>query len=181
MRIIKMVTIKNFVSAKTILLLLFSSFLFTNVVCKKDDVRPPIDSTQKTDNTKIPFKKQGEVYFQDKNKNLIQKIDAEIAETDDKRHLGLMFRDKLEENQGMFFIFQEEEPQGFYMRNTIIPLDIIFVNSKKQIVKIHKNTTPYSEKTLPSGKPAIYVVEVNGGFTDKYKIKEGDYIDWRRN
>lgn len=176
-----MMYFKNLKYLKILLLFLISVLLFTNVVCKKEDVRPPIDSTQKIDNTKLPFKKQGEVYFQDKNKNLIQKIDAEIAETDEKRHLGLMFREKMEENQGMLFIFEEQEEQGFYMRNTIIPLDIIFVNSKKQIVKIHKNTTPFSEKTLPSVKPAKYVVEVIAGYTDKYKIKEGDYVDWRRN
>jgi uncharacterized membrane protein (UPF0127 family) len=92
-----------------------------------------------------------------------------------------MFRESMDENQGMLFIFDREEMQGFYMRNTLIPLDIIFVNSKKQIVKIHKNARPLDETDLPSMKPAIYVVEVNGGFTDKYKIKEGEYIDWRRN
>ena len=67
------------------------------------------------------------------------------------------------------------------MRNTIIPLDIIFVNSKKKIIKIHKKTEPFSERSLPSFKPALYVVEVNAGFTDKFGIKEGDHIDWRRN
>ena len=57
----------------------------------------------------------------------------------------------------------------------------MFVNSKKQIVKIYKNTEPFSEKSLPSLKPAIYVVEVNAGFADKFKIRENSYIDWRRN
>lgn len=92
-----------------------------------------------------------------------------------------MFREKMEDGQGMLFIFPSEEPEGFYMKNTIIPLDIIFINSKKEIVKIYKNTTPFSEQDLPSLKPAVYVVEVNAGFTDKNNIKEGDFIDWRRN
>ncbi|MGH2575768.1 MAG: DUF192 domain-containing protein, partial [Ignavibacteria bacterium] len=122
----------------------------------------------------------GEVYFQDKNKNLIIQIDVEIAETDEKRYRGLMYREKIEENQGMLFIFQDEEEQSFYMKNTIISLDIIFINSKKKIVKIHKNAIPLKTNSLPSGKPALYVVEVNAGFTDKYNIKEGDFIDWKK-
>ncbi len=87
----------------------------------------------------------------------------------------------MQEDQSMLFIFPSEEYQSFYMKNTIIPLDIIFINSKKQVVKIHRNTTPYSETSLPSLKPAMYVVEINAGVADKYKIKEGDYIEWRRN
>lgn len=149
-----------------------------NLVCKKQDNEVKNENKQQIYNKQ--FTKQGELYFQDKAKNLKIKIDVEIAETEEKRHLGLMFREKMDEMQGMLFIFQEEDEQGFYMKNTIIPLDIIFVNLKKEIVKIHKNTTPYSEKTLYSIKPVLFVVEVNAGFTDKYGIKEGDYIDWRR-
>ncbi len=159
----------------------FSLVFFTNVVCNKENADIKIDTTQKQNLPKIKFVKQGEVYFQDSLKNVIKEVDVEIAETDETRHVGLMFRDKMEENQGMLFIFDKEELQGFYMKNTLIPLDIIFINAKKKIVKIHKNATPLDETDLPSMKPCLYVVEVNGGFTDKYKIKEGDYIDWRRN
>jgi uncharacterized membrane protein (UPF0127 family) len=161
-----------------ITLFLILSIIF--IGCQKEpDVKN--DTTDKQDVSKTKFKKQGEVFFQDSLKNLIKKIDVEVAETDDARHLGLMFREGMTEDQGMFFIFQTEEEQGFYMKNTLMPLDIIFVNSKKQIVKIHKNTEPLSEKDLPSVKPALYVVEVISGFTDKFKIKEGSLIDWRRN
>jgi len=62
------------------------------------------------------------------------------------------------------------------MRNTIIPLDIIFLDSSKQVIRIYKNTVPFSETTLPSGKPSMYVVEVNAGYTDKHGIKDGDKI-----
>ncbi len=165
-----------------ILLYSFISFtLFTNVVCKKDGDDIKIDTTTKKDSSKITFTKQGEVSFQDSAKKLVKAVDVEIADTEDKQHLGLMFREKMEENQGMLFIFDNEEMQAFYMKNTLIPLDIIFVNSKKKIVKIYKNAKPLDETDLPSIKKCIYVVEVNGGFTDKFNIKEGDYIDWRRN
>ncbi|HJY62923.1 MAG TPA: DUF192 domain-containing protein [Ignavibacteria bacterium] len=155
-------------------------FLFVYSSCNKhEDVK--IDTLNQQDANKTKFTKMGEVYFQDSLKNLKSKIDAEIAETDESRHIGLMFREGMKEDQGMLFIFPSEELQGFYMRNTLMPLDIIFINSKKQIVKIHKNTTPLSEKSLPSLKPSIYVVEVIAGYTDKFGIKEGYFIDWRRN
>ena len=64
------------------------------------------------------------------------------------------------------------------MKNTILSLDIMFVNENKEIVKIHRNTTPFSEKSLPSEKKAMYVVEVVAGFSDKYGVKEGDKINF---
>jgi uncharacterized membrane protein (UPF0127 family) len=165
---------------KFLIFFLLAFLFFTNVVCKRDTDSPPIDTTKKKEAPSIPFVKQGEVYFQDKDKKLLKGIDVEIAETDETRHRGLMFRDKMEETQGMLFIFPDAEQQSFYMKNTLIPLDIIFISPKKEIIKIYKNTTPLSEKDLPSLKPSTYVVEVIGGFTDKFGIKEGDFIDWRR-
>lgn len=169
------------VKARIALYFIFSLLFFTSVVCKRENESPEIDSTQKRVTPTIQFKKQGEVYFQDKDKKLLKAIDVEIAETDETRHRGLMFREKMDENQGMLFIFNRNEPESFYMKNTLIPLDIIFITSKREIIKIYKNTTPLSEKDLPSFKPIKFVVEVIGGFTDKYNIKEGDYIEWRRN
>ena len=163
----------------SIIIALIISLVLSSCQKQPEDIK--VDTTNNKDAGKIMFKKQGEVYFQDSTKKLIKEIDAEIAESEETRHLGLMFRENMQESQGMLFIFPNEEFQSFYMKNTIIPLDIIFINSKKQIVKIHKMTEPYSEKSLPSGKPSMYVVEVNGGFTGKYNIKEGDFIDWRRN
>ena len=64
------------------------------------------------------------------------------------------------------------------MRNTLISLDMIFVNAQKEIVTIHKNTKILSDQSYPSTKPAMYVIEVVAGFTDKYNIKEGDKISW---
>lgn len=155
-------------------------YVFTNSDCGKEQKQNYIVDTTKKKPQEIQFVKQGEVYFQDKNKKLAKQIDVEIADTDDKRHRGLMYRTKMDSSQGMLFIFPEEEEQAFYMKNTIIPLDIIFINSKKQIVKIYKNTRPFDLTDLPSKKPILYVVEVNAGFTEQHGIKEGDYVDFRR-
>jgi uncharacterized protein len=124
------------------------------------------------------FKKEGELTFYSENNKPIITIDIEIADSEYERQLGLMKRNEMGEKEGMLFIFPFESMQSFWMRNTLIPLDMIFVNSEKSIVTIHKNTTPLSDSSYRSTEPAIYVVEVNAGFTDKYNIKAGDSISW---
>ena len=136
------------------------------------------DKTEQFKNIKEPqFVKEGELEFLNKDgKTVISKIDIEIADNTPERMQGLMYRKSMDENRGMLFIFQNNEHRGFYMKNTLIPLDIIFLDSAKQVLKIFKNTTPFSERTLESGLPAKFVVEVNAGYTDRYGIKEGDMI-----
>lgn len=70
--------------------------------------------------------------------------------------------------------------QSFWMHNTVLSLDIIFVNSDLEIVTIQRNAQPYSDKSLPSTKPAQYVIEVNSGYTEKYNINEGDKVIFRK-
>jgi len=124
------------------------------------------------------FKKEGELSFTDSLGNTKIKIDLEIADSDYERQLGLMNRKSMEEKQGMLFIFQSERMQSFWMRNTLIPLDILFINKDKEIITIHKNTKTLSTQTYPSTGPALYVVEVVGGFTDRHNIVVGDKIFW---
>lgn len=110
----------------------------------------------------------------------ITAVDVELAQDDAERQLGLMYRDKMAENQGMLFVFEDETTRSFWMKNTVLSLDMIFINAKNEIVTIHKSTTSYSEESYASTKPAKYVLELNAGFTDKYKIAVGDRISWRR-
>ena len=124
------------------------------------------------------FKKEGELTFTDSTGNPTVKIDIEIADNDYERQLGLMNRQSMEEMQGMLFIFPDERFQSFWMRNTLFALDILFINSQKEIVTIHKNTTPLSEQSYPSSEPAIYVLEVNAGFCDRHNIKLEDKVFW---
>jgi len=127
------------------------------------------------------FTKHGELTFNSQEGEVKMKIDIEIADDDKERGQGLMYRDEMREDRGMFFIFPEERLQSFWMRNTQLSLDMLFVNSKNEVVTIHKSTTPFSEQSYPSTAPAVYVVEVNTGFTDKFNIQSGDKIVWRRN
>lgn len=126
------------------------------------------------------FMKEGELTIFEKNtKKLLVKIDIEIANNEPERIQGLMYRKSMDELAGMFFIFDSEEPRSFWMRNTYISLDIIYINSKNQVVSIQKNTKPLSPKSLPSEAPAIFVLEVNAGFCDKYSIEKGCFIEFK--
>jgi uncharacterized protein len=136
--------------------------------------------TEPTQPTAYMFKKQGELRFLTPKQDFIAGIDIELAQDESQRELGLMFRDTLGENQGMLFLFDNEEARAFWMKNTILSLDMIFVNARSEIVTIHKHTTPYSEETYASTKPAKYVIEVNAGYTDKRKISVGDRVSWTR-
>ncbi len=154
-------------------------FVFSNFLKRNEEVNPDLEKAM-NGKTVYSFTKEGELSFNNKKGNLITSIDIEIADTDEQRQLGLMFRDKMEENQGMLFIFDREAPLAFWMHNTILPLDIMYVNSKMEIVHIIKNAKPFDDTSLPSIKPAQFVVEVNAGYCDKFGIKEGDKIVWRR-
>lgn len=106
-------------------------------------------------------------------------ITAELAVTDEERAKGLMFRKEIPEDYGMLFIFEEEERHGFWMKNTLIFLDIIWIDSKKRIVHIEENVPPCKrdpcEVYYPS-KPALYVLELKGGKAKREDLKIGDLL-----
>jgi uncharacterized membrane protein (UPF0127 family) len=107
-------------------------------------------------------------------------VAVEIAATPQARELGLMYRDSLGPTSGMLFVFPAKAPQAFWMRNTRIPLDIMFIADDGRIVRIHRRTTPFSETGLPSGEPVRFVLEVEGGFSDEHGVQEGDRVDLGR-
>jgi len=155
-------------------------FIYTMIAdTKKPELRLNTEKIEKKEPGEPQFKKQGELEFIGAKNKVIKKIDIELADRDSSREKGLMYRKSMEETRGMLFVFPISELHSFWMKNTIISLDIIFVNENKEIVKIHKSTAPYSQKSIPSEKKSMYVVETVAGFTDKYGIKEGDKIDFQ--
>jgi hypothetical protein len=142
---------------------------------------PPLTSQSNPSNMPEPkFTKEGELSFiSSETGQPIAKIDIEKADNDMERGFGLMYRRSMSDTQGMLFLFNESEPQSFWMRNTFIPLDIMFVDENLTITTIHENTQPLSDKSIPSNGNARYVVEVNGGFTKKHGLKIGDKINWK--
>ena len=113
----------------------------------------------------------------DNGKNMI-KINVEIADDNQERMEGLMFIEHLIENNGMLFVFQNEEQQTFWMKNTLIPLDMIFIDENFKIVDI-KYAVPCDKdpcRLYESSNPAKYVLEVNGNFTNRKNIKIGNLV-----
>ncbi|MDQ2180227.1 DUF192 domain-containing protein [Marinifilum sp. D714] len=136
---------------------------------------------QSNNKIEIPFTKEGELSFMSKQDNsTIRTIDIEIAEGLAETVQGLMYRYSMSDQQGMLFIMDIEKTQNFWMKETYISLDIIYVNSNFEIVRIHERAVPLSEQNIPSIKKAKYVVEVIGGFCDKFGIEEGDKIKYER-
>jgi uncharacterized membrane protein (UPF0127 family) len=168
----------------SVVVLVIGYFIITSIFYK-DKVVAPVkvkDPNEQYKDIKEPqFVKQGELEFLKKEgKTVIKKIDIEIADNEDKAEQGLMYRKSMEEDRGMLFIFQKAEDHSFWMKNTLMSLDIIFIDSSKRILNMYKNTTIRSTKSLPSLGPVLYVVEVIAGFTDKFGIKEGDKIRFKK-
>lgn len=91
---------------------------------------------------------------------------------------GLMYREKLGLNEGMLFVGERERPQSFWMKNTLISLDIIFISKARRIVSIGQNAKPLSEDLIPSDGPAQYVLEILGGQAKALKFKAGDAVEF---
>ena len=127
------------------------------------------------------FTKEGELQFlKGESGELIQQIEIEIADTEMDRQRGLMWRRSMEEQQGMLFIMEQLKMQNFWMLNTYIALDIIFLDADLNIVTIQKNTQPQTLDPVRSFKPAKYVVEVIAGYADKHGLAIGDKITYTR-
>jgi hypothetical protein len=174
-------SVYNIVIATILVLIIVigSMILFVNPA--KKTVRKPVDTMneQPVTPSKPVFRKDGELRFLNAKTNaVITVIEIEVADDDAEREQGLMYRDTMAENAGMLFMMGSEEMQAFWMKNTILPLDIMFVDSERRIVSIHKDCTPYSLDQVPSGKAALYVVEVNAGYTGKHGVQVGDMISF---
>jgi uncharacterized membrane protein (UPF0127 family) len=172
-------TIIFFPLGLTILLVASCTYLYKNANKELPEEKIPLESVKPADKAK--FIKEGRViFFSKETKKEIIQIDVEIADNPDKIVTGLMYRQSIPDKAGMLFIYEETQPLAFWMKNTYIPLDIIFVDENMQIVTVKKNAKPLSEKLILSNRDSMYVVEVNAGFCDKYFIKIGDYLSYER-
>lgn len=116
------------------------------------------------------------------------KLELEVADSAEERTQGLMYRRKLDDGKGMWFVFEDEQPRAFWMKDTEIPLDIIFFNQQKQAVSLVENMEPCLKpedakdgwpsmcKRYDSKKKAMYALEMNAGFVDEKGVKVGDLV-----
>lgn len=104
---------------------------------------------------------------------------TEFAKSKTEITRGMMYRSSMDQDMAMlFFMPGGDRPQSFWMKNTIVPLDIIYINSDQEVVSIQANAEPYSERSLPSGQPASYVLEIYGGEAAAQGIDIGTKVYW---
>ncbi len=156
---------------KIVSFIVLSGLCLTTISCKKfnKDVKP----------IEVTFKKEGELkLYKSQSDSLIVKLDIEIADTDYDVQTGLMYRTSMQDDRGMLFVFPTMLQRYFYMRNTKIPLDLIYIDNNKSIVSFQENAKPFDEGSLPSKVPAQYVLEVNAGLAEKWVLEIGDRIEY---
>jgi uncharacterized membrane protein (UPF0127 family) len=105
-----------------------------------------------------------------------QKFSIELALTDAQMEQGLMFRRSMAPDAGMLFDFKQPTPVTMWMKNTVIPLDMLFLDTSGRIIDIHERAVPYSTDIIASAAPSRYVIELNGGTVARLGIKLGDQV-----
>ena len=129
----------------------------------------------------VTFRKEGVLQiYKSTNDSLITSFDIELAEDDYETQTGLMHRGSMSRNQAMLFIFSDEKIRSFYMKNTLIPLDIIYLNALKQVINIKKNAIPLDEQSIPSIAPAQYVLEIKAGLCDSFGLTPGQTVNFNK-
>jgi uncharacterized protein len=108
----------------------------------------------------------------------VHKFKVEVASTAEQQTRGLMFRESLPPFGGMIFPFPQPRPAGFWMKDTVIPLDMIFIRKDGTIARIAAETIPYSLETVDSGEPVSAVLEIAGGRAAQLGIQENDKVSW---
>ena len=101
---------------------------------------------------------------------------VEIADDDAERAQGLMHREELARNRGMLFIYEAPRRASFWMRNTLIPLDMMFIGPDGEVTRMHENAQPHDETPIDGGPGVLAVLEINGGLADQLGIDEGTEV-----
>ncbi|MFO0618738.1 MAG: DUF192 domain-containing protein [Polyangiaceae bacterium] len=130
----------------------------------------------------VPQLKLGVVRFPDAavDGGAPPEVAVEIAQLEEERMRGLMYRHNMAPDNGMWFVFDAESVQKFWMKNTCIPLDMVFVGADGVIVGIEENVPTLNENTYTAGCMAQYVLETNAGWTRKHGVKAGQKVTWAR-
>lgn len=161
------------------LVLLVLSWVACSNGTKKHDDAPPV-ATHQTEAAPVAPSTSAKVWLTGPHGEV--PVTVEIADNTAKIMKGLMYREHLPLESGMLFLMAvmseggKEEDQTFFMRNTLIPLDMIFINKDLTIVGIVENAEPRTETLRRVGKPSLYVLEVNGGWTAAKQIKVGTKV-----
>ena len=140
-----------------------------------DELKP----TQVEEKT-ILFKKEGTLTVLKFTGEIAATFDVEIADNPYERQTGLMYRNLMQKHQGMLFIFEQAQVLNFYMKNTPLALDLIFLNERLEIIHFHKNALPNDPSPISSLQAAKYVFEIKAGLSDQFQFEIGDRINYKR-
>jgi len=163
-------------SVRRLGILAFSLTVLSFTACQNHSGTPYSDAKSSVESPQI----DGDLDFLSPEEEVLASITIELAETPRDWAKGLMYRKEMPLSHGMLFVFELPEPKRFWMRNTYIPLDIIFLDEDDTIVGISENAAPLSDTNYRSPGPVKYVLEVNGGFSRQHRIKRGVRIRWKR-
>lgn len=147
--------------------------LFALLACQRPPANPSQGQSATSTTASAPTESNAFVVFQPASGAAPVRVRVELARTPEEQMRGLMHRRGLDTDAGMLFLFDRAEPRRFWMRNTYIPLDMIFLDSQRVVVGIEENTVPLDETGRGPDQPAQYVVEVTGGYARSHGIGLG--------
>jgi len=133
-------------------------------------------SIDKNENKQTSYRIDGNLWFIDSLGDTLSKLYIELADDYYSQARGLMYRQSMPDTIGMLFIYEDYNYRSFWMKNTHIPLDLVFIGDNFEINQVHEYAIPYSEESIVSKHKAKFVVEVNAGYTDRIKIAAGGKI-----
>ena len=132
--------------------------------------------SQKSISCEAQYLKKEKLFVENKLSKNKELFLVELAKNNYERQKGLQCKKKLKKNEGMLFIWSDEDYRSFWMKNTVIPLDLIFINSKLEVIEVYFDARPFSEKSIRSKKRAKFVLELNAGVFKKLGFDIGDRI-----
>jgi uncharacterized protein len=112
-------------------------------------------------------------YVDIRDSDAILRFQVEVADTAEERARGLMERETMPQFTGMLFVYPEEGPVSFWMRNTLMPLDMLFFDGTGRLANVRENAVPLDETPIPGGESIRYVLEINGGLAESLGIEQG--------
>ncbi|WGK63687.1 DUF192 domain-containing protein [Croceiramulus getboli] len=156
------------------ILMIFLLVALTTLSCQEQKKAPSVQPSAPQ------FTQEGELKLIKQSGDTLTALKIEIADNDYETETGLMHRTQMQDDQGMLFVFEDERPHSFYMKNTLIPLDIIWIGADQVIKNISENAQPMDETSIFSEADVQYVLEVNAGLVEQWGLEIGDQIVWKR-
>lgn len=141
---------------------------------------PEDEAQTSTKPLRLTFLKQGNAVILAPDGKQKAAFDIELADTPETQKNGLMYRDNMQDNQGMLFTYKTADQMNFWMKNTYLPLDIIFFLPDSTIYKVYPDNVPFTETSISPFEKCLYALEINAGLAKANNLQPGDKLNWKR-